>query len=314
MARKPRIHFPGALYHVMLRGNGGQDIFLSDSDRYRLFLLIQEGVHRFGNRIHAFCFMDNHIHLAIQVADVPLSKIIQNISFRYTRWMNHKSRKTGHLFQGRYKALLVEQDSYLLELVRYIHLNPVRAGLVKQLENYQWSGHNCYLGKENLTWLTTDWVLGQFGEEITTARHNYAKFIKEGIGVDSDNKFHHGSKKDGRIIGDDLFLEKILNRKDLPTEKPDFNEIEETVCREFSLSRSELLKKGTRHRPAQARALIGLVVTQLEISTLTEMAYYFHRDISTLSTGIKRLTIKIKNSGEKTSPWANVLQSFNVKL
>jgi len=314
MARKPRIHFPGALYHVMLRGNGGQDIFLSDSDRNRLFLLIQEGVHRFGNRIHAFCFMDNHIHLAIQIADVPLSKIIQNISFRYTRWINDKSRKTGHLFQGRYKALLVDQDSYLLELVRYIHLNPVRAGLVKQPENYQWSGHNCYLGKENLAWLTTDWVLGQFGAETTTARHNFAKFIKEGIELDSDNKFHHGSKKDGRIIGDDTFLDQILNRKDIPTKKPGFDEVEVAVCQVFSLSRSELQKKGTRHKPAQARALIGLIATQLEISTLTEVANYFQRDISTLSTGIKRLTMKIKHSGEKTSPWANVLQNFNVKL
>lgn len=314
MARKPRIHFPGALYHVMLRGNCGQDIFLSSSDRNRLFLLLQEGVNRFGNRIHAFCFMDNHIHLAIQVADVPLSKIIQNISFRYTRWINDKFRKTGHLFQGRYKALLVDQDSYLIELVRYIHLNPVRAGLVNQPEDYQWSGHNCYLGNENLTWLTTDWVLGQFGEERTTARHNFTKFINEGKGLDSDNKFHHGSKKDGRIIGDDVFLDKILNRKDYQTRKPDFDEIEETVCREFSLSKGELRKKGTQHKPAQARALIGLVATQLEVSTLTEVATCFQRDISTLSTGIKRLTMKIKNSGEKTSPWGNVLQSFNIKL
>ncbi|MEA3348840.1 MAG: transposase [Pseudomonadota bacterium] len=239
MAREPRIHYPGALYHVMLRGNGGQDIFLSDSDRTRFFLLIQEGVHRFGNRIHTFCFMDNHIHLAIQVADIPLSKIIQNISLRYTRWINDKCRKTGHLFQGRYKALLVDQDSYLLELVRYIHLNPIRAGLVKHPKNYKWSGHNCYLGEEKLTWLTTGWVLGQFGEDITTARHGFARFVNEGI---------------------------------------------------------------------------GLLATQLETSTMTEVAEYFQRDISTLSVGIKRIAMKIKSSKEKTSPWSKVLQGFNVKL
>ena len=314
MARKPRIHYPGALYHVMLRGNGGQDIFLSDSDRNRLFLLIQEGVHRFGNRIHAFCFMDNHIHLAIQVADIPLSKIIQNISFRYTRWINDKCRKSGHLFQGRYKALLVDQDSYLLELVRYIHLNPVRAGLVKQPESYQWSGHNCYLGKERLTWLTTDWVLGQFGEDLTIARHSFAKFMDEGTGLENDNKFHQGSVKDGRVLGDDIFLDRIFNRQTPQTKKPNFEEIETTVCRAFSLSRNELRRKGSLHHPAQARALIGLVATQLETSTLTELAKYFQRDVSTLSTGIKRLTIKIKHSEEKTSSWIKILHYFNVKL
>lgn len=314
MARKPRIHFPGALYHVMLRGNSGQDIFLSDSDRNHLLLLIQEGVNRFGNRIHAFCFMDNHIHLAIQVADVPLSKIIHNFSFRYTRWLNDKRQKTGHLFQGRYKALLVAQDSYLLELVRYIHLNPVRAGLVKQPEDYQWSGHNCYIGKEILSWLTTDWVLGQFAEDMTSARHDFAKFMNDTSELNHDNKFYRGNKKDGRVLGDDVFLDRILNRKDTSVNKPVFEEIEESVCQAFSLSRIELRNRGTRHRPAQARALAGLIATQLETSTLTEVAEYFQRDISTLSTVIKRLTMKIKNSSEKTSLWTEVLQRFNVKL
>ena len=88
MARKARIHIPGGLYHVMLRGNGGQDIFFCPEDRYRLFILIQEGIERFGHRVHAFCLMGNHIHLAIQVSDIPLSRIMQNLSFRYTRWIN----------------------------------------------------------------------------------------------------------------------------------------------------------------------------------------------------------------------------------
>jgi len=128
MARKPRLHVPGGLYHVILRGNGGQDIFFDDEDRYHLYLLLQHGVERYGHRIHGFCCMTNHIHLAIQVADEPLSGIMQNLSFRYTRWINKKQARTGHLFQGRYKSILVDADSYVLELVRYLHLNPVRAG------------------------------------------------------------------------------------------------------------------------------------------------------------------------------------------
>jgi len=98
MARKPRVHYPTALYHVILRGNGGQEIFLSQEDRFRFYLLLQEGVERYGHRIHAFCLMTNHIHLAIQVGDIALARIIQNISFRYTRWVNWRQSRTGHLF------------------------------------------------------------------------------------------------------------------------------------------------------------------------------------------------------------------------
>ncbi len=100
----------------MLRGNGGQDIFFCPEDRYHLFILMQEGIERFGHRVHAFCLMSNHIHLVIQVSDIPLSRIMQNLSFRYPRWVNSRHKRMGHLFQGRYKALLVDGDSYLLEL------------------------------------------------------------------------------------------------------------------------------------------------------------------------------------------------------
>lgn len=142
MARKPRIHYPGAFYHVMLRGNDGQVIFFDDSDRCRFYLLIQEGISRFRYRVHAFCCMGNHIHLTIQVSEIPLSRIIQNLSFRYTRWINRKYGRIGHLFQGRYKAILVDADIYLAQLVRYIHLNPVRGRLVMNPEDFSWSGHN----------------------------------------------------------------------------------------------------------------------------------------------------------------------------
>jgi len=128
----------------MLRGNGGQNVFYSPADRIQLYLLLQEGIERFVHRIHAFCLMINHIHLVIQVGEVPLSKIIQNISFRYTRYINGRMKRIGHLFQGRYKAILIDADSYLLELVRYIHNNPLRVGLAQAPEQYQWSSHQAY--------------------------------------------------------------------------------------------------------------------------------------------------------------------------
>lgn len=140
MARKPRVHYPTALYHVILRENGGQEIFFSKEDRFWFYLLLQEGIERYGHRIHAFCLMTNHIHLAIQVGDMTLARIIQNISVRYTRWVNWRQGRTEHLFQGGYKAALVDVDSYLLGLTRYIYLNPVRSGIVREPENYPWSG------------------------------------------------------------------------------------------------------------------------------------------------------------------------------
>ncbi len=171
MARKPRIHLPGGLYHVIFRGNGGQDVFLTAADRFRFYLLLQEGACRFGYRIHAFCLMTNHIHLALQASNIPLSRSMQNLSFRFTRWINWREKRTGHLFQGRYKAVLVDGDSYLLELVRYLHLNPVRAGMVANPEEYPWSGHRAYLGLEKLPWLTTDWTLAQFGKSVAQGAH-----------------------------------------------------------------------------------------------------------------------------------------------
>lgn len=170
MARRPRLHVPGGAYHVMLRGNGGQDVFFTDQDRLYFYDLVAEGVARFGHRIHGFCLMSNHVHLVVQVAETPLAKIVQNLSFRYTRWINRQQRKAGHLFQGRYKAILVDVDAYLLGLVRYLHLNPVRAGMVEQPEAYRWSGHRSYLGMEALPWLSTEWVLGQFAKRLATSR------------------------------------------------------------------------------------------------------------------------------------------------
>ena len=107
MARKPRIHYPGAFYHVILCGNGGQEIFYSKADRSRFYLPLQEGIERYGHRFHAFCLMTNHLHLVVQVGAMPLAKILQNISFRYTRYINKKKKRNGQLLQGRYKAILM---------------------------------------------------------------------------------------------------------------------------------------------------------------------------------------------------------------
>ena len=157
---------PGGIYHVMLRGNGGQGIFFSSEDRGECYRLLADGTRRFGYRVHAYCLMTNYLHLAVEVGRIPLSRGMQNLAFRYTRWINRREKRMGHLFQGRYKALLVDRDAYLLELVRYIHLNPVRAGLMEEPSDYPWSGHRTYLGKDQVAWLSTDWVLSQFDDRL----------------------------------------------------------------------------------------------------------------------------------------------------
>ena len=200
MARKPRILIEGGFYHVMLRGNGGDAIFFSDDDRVEFERLVAEGVTRFGHRIHAYCWMTNHVHLAIQTESTPLSKIIQNLAFRYTRWVHRRQNQIGHLFQGRYKAIMVEADSYFLELVRYIHLNPVRAGLVRNPEDHFWSGHDAYLGRRHVAWLTTEWVLSQWGTRINAARARYRQFVREGVAEGRREDFHRGNQA-GQLLG-----------------------------------------------------------------------------------------------------------------
>jgi len=197
MARRTRFHLPNSIYHVMLRGNDGQPIFFSNGDRCRMCLLIQEGIERFGYTVHAFCFMTNHIHLAIQVGNVNISRIMQNLAFRYTRYINKKYNRIGHLFQGRFKSIVVDGNRYLKELVRYIHLNPVRASLVDQPEKYAWSSHKAYLLLNDYTWLTPNHLLEKFGGVRNEALVRYENFILEGMGVESGLDFKSGLSKGG---------------------------------------------------------------------------------------------------------------------
>jgi putative transposase len=129
MARKPRIYYPGALYHVIVKGNNGEDVFKEESHKNKYLDIIASYKTMMGFILYAYCIMDNHAHLLIEVRDIPLSKIMQRIQQVYTQWFNHKYKRTGHVFQQRYKALLCDKDSYLLQLVRYIHNNPVKADL-----------------------------------------------------------------------------------------------------------------------------------------------------------------------------------------
>jgi len=297
MARKPRIHLPGGLYHVILRGNGGQPIFFKDDDRYRFYLLLQEGTCRYGYRVHAFCLMTNHVHLALQTGDIPLSRGMQNLSFRHTRWINWREKRTGHLFQGRYKAVLVDGDSYLLELVRYIHLNPVRSGMVDNPEDYPWSGHRAYLGKELLPWLTTDWLLGQFGKSEMKAHTAYREFVFEGLGEEHRPEFH-GGKEDKRLLGDDNFMDKCLARHGDKQLFLTMRAIVDTVCKAYNLDEFTLRNPSQQRNVSEARAVVGWLARELCCGTLSEVGKSVNRDVGSVSSAVRRLSYRMEEDME----------------
>lgn len=289
MARKPRIHYPSAVYHVILRGNAGDPIFFSDQDRYRLYLIFQYAVERFICRIHAFCLMRNHVHIVVQTGDIPLSRIMQNISLRFTKWINYSQSRTGHLFQGRYKALLIDADAYLLELVRYIHLNPVRAGIVAAADEYPWSGHGAYLGKEQFPWLTTDYVLSMFSSDAEQARKAYDSFVQDGVGEGRRNDFHSGSCE-GRILGSDTFTDEILSMVDQKSEQEyTLPEVIATVCAYFHISEETLRAAGKARPMSEARAIAAAIVQTAPHLRLTDLAKVLRRDISALGKAAQRI-------------------------
>jgi putative transposase len=288
MARKPRIHVQGGLYHVVLRGNGGQEIFLSAGDRHFFYELLAEGVTRFGHRVHAFCLMPNHVHLALQAGDDGLSAAMQNLSFRYTRYLNGRLGRAGHVFQGRFKAFLVDQDSYGLALIRYLHLNPVRAKLVKDPAAYRWSSHSAYLGEETLSWLTTDWVLGQFGTRLAVARSRFAAFV-DAAKSEGHSEAYYGSRDDSRVVGEEDFVNKMVRAKPRGAKPPTLATIVARVCQSSAMSEAELKAPGKGRAAAQARAVIAWLAAKSKGASLTQVAARFHREPSTLSHAVAAL-------------------------
>ena len=186
MARPLRIEFPSAVYHVTARGNARQDIFLDDEDRL-LFLRVLENVAvRFRLVVHAYCLMDNHYHLLLETPEANLSKALRQLNGVYTQAFNRRHARVGHVLQGRFKAILVDRDSYLLEVARYVVLNPVRAQLVKKPDGYRWSSFRASAGLDPAPpFLAVDWLLSQFAKQRAAARRRYWQFVLEGIGHSS---------------------------------------------------------------------------------------------------------------------------------
>lgn len=290
MARKPRIEFPGGLYHIITRGNRREEVFLDDSDYKRYLDLLSHYHNRYNFLLYAYVLMPNHTHLLIEQNETPISKIMQGINQSYTQYFNKRYNKVGHLFQGRYKALLCDKDGYLLVLVRYIHLNPVRAHIVKMPEDYVWSSHNAYIGDKKQDFVDKNFVLIMFSRNRRTSIMRYIQFMKEGIG-ESDGVFHIGE-----FVGDKTFEEEMKSKGSYGIVYEIALSLDEltTIIAEKMKVPIEALFSRTRNREyARVRGITGYVARKIIGLNVTEIADYFNRDIAVISKGIRKIEKEI---------------------
>ena len=290
MARRPRIHFTGALYHVISRGNRRQGIFRDEKDSKRFLVYLSHCKTRFPFRLYAYALIKNHIHLLLEVERAPLSRIMQSLLFRYTQYFNRRYRLVGHLFQGRYKAIVCDKDAYLLELVRYIHLNPVRARLVKGPEDYVWTGHLSYLEERDEDLIDAGFVLAQFGDDRSTARRRYRRFVWEGIPGGHEKKYYQ--VKYQRYLGEDAFVERIeMERKDpedgvyeIPLEA-----ISREVARATGSEEGELHSARRGRQGSRGRGMVAYLARRISGYTVREIADHFRRSSVTVSESIAKV-------------------------
>lgn len=210
MARKARAEVAGGLYHVITRGNNRRQIFNSSTDFERFLSLLTMQKVRLPFFLYGYCLMTNHVHLLIERQADSIGRIMHRVLTGYSQYYNRRYGRVGHLLQGRHKAILCQSDRYLSELVRYIHLNPVRAGMVDKPEQYKYSGHRAYLGLEPVGIVDVDPVLRHFGVKKTVARERYRQFVAAGIKLGHQPELYLADE--GRILGSEEFVDATIHR------------------------------------------------------------------------------------------------------
>ena len=210
MPRPLRAEVAGGLYHVIARGNDRQDIFHCDEDRRKFLSLLETQKHKLGFFLYAYCLMSNHFHLLVERQAEPVGRIMQRVLTGYSQYYNRKYRKVGHVFQGRHKSILCQADRYLGELVRYIHLNPVRAKMVDRAEEYPHSSSRAYMGLEPAGIVDVDPVLRLFGARKAKARENFAAFVAAGAKQGHRDEFYLAGENS--ILGSEEFVDSAIHR------------------------------------------------------------------------------------------------------
>ena len=287
MARKPRIEYEGALYHVITRGNQSQRIFKDKEDYQRYLKILADYKIRYEYVLYAYVLMSNHVHLLMETRETSLSKILQGINQSYTMYFNRRYGTVGHLFQGRYKAILCDKDEYLLSLVKYIHLNPVRAGVAKEVENYPWSSHRVYIGRgegERTEIVDTNQVLRMFSENKGRARRAYRLYMGEKEGIRREEVY---ATVDQRVLGDERFVEKVKEKTggELHGRKRheySLVKIAGAVERVYGLSLGQLREKGKGEVTQSGRRVLSLAGKDYGYRG-REIAEYLSRDPSVIT-------------------------------
>ena len=281
MPRKPRIEFEGAFYHVITRGNQRQKIFREPTDYQKYLQLLTIYKNRYHYSLYAYVLMGNHVHLLLETGETPLSKILQGINQTFTMYFNKKYRTVGHLFQGRYKAILCDRDNYLLALLKYIHYNPVRAKIAERPDLYPWSSHPTYTGKTNPYGLVdTDQVLRMFSQNKSRARRRYREFIHDGQMLKKDEVY---ATVDQRLQGDEEFVEGIQERYDGTVMKEqqrkgyDLEKIAQTMEQTYSIPLAALRSAGKQKEIMQARRLFSAAAKEYGYKG-KEIAAYLKKD------------------------------------
>jgi len=291
MARPLRIEFPGAVYHITSRGNAKQVIFLDNQDRDIFIEILSTVVERFHWFCHAYCLMDNHYHLIIETPEGNLSRGMRQLNGVYTQVFNQRHQRIGHLFQGRYKAIIVEKDSHLLSLCRYVVLNPVRAGVVRKPEGWVWSSYRATIGvAKRPGFLKVEWVLSQFDRKKDESVKKYKRFVTEGITEGSPWETLKGQI----FLATESFIERLSG---VLGEKGGAKEIPKTQRYAGRPSLEELLKEeGVRHKKVKDET-IYMAYTQYGYR-MKEIAEYLGVHYATVSRAVMRIENKSNRRNE----------------
>jgi len=320
MPRQGRINIEGGIYHVIQRGIERREIYKDKADREEFLRRVAEGLHETGHKCYGWALMPNHFHLLIRTGKRPLSDLMRKLLTGYALYFNKKHRRSGYVYQGRYKSVLCQEESYLLELVRYIHLNPLRAKMVKDmtgLSRYPWSGHAVLVGGRKADWQTTGEILGRFGKTKADAIERYTDFVKDGAILGKREELTGGgmirsaggwkqvldlrrSKEkwvsDERILGDTEFVsatlqqadEQVMRKEKLQKEGWDIHRLATKVCALMEVDEREIKRESRRSKLSQARGLLAYWGNkELGISGV-ELAKYFGITKSSVSSAIKR--------------------------
>jgi len=320
MPRKARIDAAGALHHIIARGIDRCEIFRDNRDRNNFLDRLGEIIAETTTSCLAWALIPNHFHLLLRTGAVPIATVMRRLLTGYAVSHNRRHRRSGHLFQNRYKSILCQEDAYLLELVRYIHLNPIRAGLVKDikaLDKYPFSGHSAIMGKDMRQWQDTDWVLKLYDDRLWMGRRRYRAFVEKGIsqgrrsdlmggglirssggwaGVKAKRKAKVFEKSDERILGDGDFVEDVLlaaqeqmeKRYRLAAKGYDLDTIASRVCDMMELEASSLWAPGKERKRVEARSVLCYWAVRELGTNMAELSRRLKLSLSGVSLSVKR--------------------------